>query len=334
MGVASLPFRVRQIEGRVLVTDVIRDSATTALLLVPGTEIVALDGFPITAWLSEHRRMASASNEWARTSALMRHLSRGREGNTTIRVRDANNRERALTVPRRVAHRAALPAVERATGAPARMLSDGIGYIDVERLRNATVRDAFSAVSMAKGLVLDLRGELTTPDEELLRHLATKPRAVVGRMVQRTLVEPCLAAIREAAMACTDERESRAWWRTVDTAAVSGARIAVLIDERTHGAMERFALALEQMAVVTFVGSASAGAVSWTTPLSLPGGLTVGIATQEIRRADGGQVQRVGLTAAVDARPTVRGVRAGDDEVLGRAQQWLQQQLEPTRRRR
>ena len=98
--------------------------------------------------------------------------------------------------------------------------------------------------------------------------------------------------------------------------------------------MERFALSLEQMSAVTFVGSASAGALSWVTPLSLPGGLTVGIAAQEVQRADGGQVQRLGLNPGVDVRPTARGLRAGDDEVLNRAQQWLQQQLAPTRRRR
>jgi C-terminal processing protease CtpA/Prc len=128
---------------------------------------------------------------------------------------------------------------------------------------------------------------------------------------------------------CADVRESRGWERAIDTSAVYGGRLVALIDERTQGAMERLAMTLEQMADVTFIGSASAGSVSWTTPLSLPGGLRVGIASQELRRADGGQVQRVGLTPLIEVRPTSKGLRAGDDEVLARARQWLQQQLDP-----
>jgi C-terminal processing protease CtpA/Prc len=69
-------------------------------------------------------------------------------------------------------------------------------------------------------------------------------------------------------------------------------------------------------------------------PLSLPGGLTVGIPPQEVRRADGSQLQRVGISPTIDVRTTVRGLRANDDEVIARARQWLQQQLEPAVRRR
>jgi len=334
VGAAALPFRVRQAEGHVFITDVVRDSATLALSLVPGTEIVALDGYPTVAWLSEHRRVAPSSNDWTRARALTQQMSRGREGEAMVKVRDMNNRERTLTVPRRVVYRASLPAVERPSSAPTRLLSDGVGYVDVERLTDATLDAALATSTGLRGLVLDLRGELSVDDAHLLRRLATKPRALVGRVVQRTLGAPCLAALREAAVACSDERETRSWWRAIDTSAVFAGRLVALIDERTQGAMERFALSLEQMSTVTFIGGASAGALSFTTPLALPGGLAVGIATQEIRRADGGQVQRVGLTPVVDVRPTACGLRVGDDEVLARAQQWLQQQLEPARRRR
>ncbi|MBL0173352.1 MAG: hypothetical protein IPP90_22220 [Gemmatimonadaceae bacterium] len=334
VGTAALPFRLRYAEGRVFLSDIVRDSVTTTLGLVPGTEIVALDGFPTVAWLSEHRRVAPATNDWTRTRLLMQQMSRGRPGDAMVRVRDVNNRERTLSVPRRISYRDALPTTERPLGAPVRLVGEGVGYLDVERLTDATVDSAFATLHSARGVVLDLRGHLTIDDMRLLRHLAAKTRAVVGRAVQRSLASPCQSAIREAVLECPDVRESQSWWRTVDTSALFTGRIVALIDERTQGAMERFALSLEQLTAVTFIGSASAGALSWTTPLSLPGGLTVGIATQEIRRADGGQVQRVGLNPVVDVRPTARGVRAGDDEVLSRAQQWLQQQLEPPRRRR
>ncbi|MEQ1692677.1 MAG: S41 family peptidase, partial [Gemmatimonas sp.] len=265
---------------------------------------------------------------------LTRQMSRGRPGEVVVRVRDANNRERTLTVPRRNAYRAMLPAHERPAGTAVRVLSDGIAYADIERLTDTTIAAAFATLASARGVVLDLRGTLPVDDMRLLQHLATRSRALVGRVVQRSVTAPCLVSIREAAIECPDVRETRSWWRTADTAGVLTGRIVALIDERTSAEMERFALSLEQLSAVTFIGSASAGSLSWATPLSVPGQLTVGISTQEIRRADGGQVQRIGLTPVVDAKPTARGLRAGEDEVLTRAHQWLQQQLEPPRRRR
>jgi Peptidase family S41 len=334
IGAAAVPFRVRAAEGRVFITDVVRDSMTSALALTPGAEITAFDGYPTVAWISEHRRAQPASNEWSRLRAITQQMSRGSAGDVVVKLRDVSNRDRTVTVPRTLGHRAALPTVERPGGDVVRQLAAGIMYLDVERLSDETLTASWPTVLAARGLVLDLRGTLHIDDVGLLRRLASRPQVATGRVVQRTLVAPCAAPIREATVACADARESRGWQRTVDTSAVYAGRVVVLIDERTQGAMERFALSLEQMADVTLIGSASAGAVSWTTPLSLPGGLQVGIATQELRRTDGGQVQRVGLAPLIEVRPTARGLRSGDDEVLTRAQQWLQQQLDPPTRRR
>ena len=334
IGDAALPFRLRMIEGRAFLADVIRDSVTTSLSLLPSTEITALDGYPLVAWFSERRRLMPAANEWSRQRLLTQALSRGRVGEAMIKVRDANNRERTIMVPRTVAYRLALPRIERPSGVAVRLLAEGYSYVDVERLTSDDADRDLRAVMSSRGAVLDLRGTFRISDTLLLRRFATVPTASVARLIQRTLPEPCAASIREALARCTDLRESRAWTRSVDTAGSYSGRLVALIDERTQGAMERFALSLEHMTNVTFIGSSSGGSVSWTTPLSLPGGLTTGIATQELRKPDGGQVQRVGLTPTIETRPTVRGGRAGDDEVLARALQWLQQQLDPPVRRK
>ena len=334
IGLAALPFRLHSAEGRVFLTDVIKDSTTTALQLVAGAELVSLDGFPIVAWLADHRHTLPASNDWTRLYSETQQMVRGRAGDVAMRVRDLNNRERNITVPRKESYRAALPRIERTEGTVTRVLSEGIAYVDVERLTGVTVDSVMNAVHTARALVLDLRGQLSVDDARLLRHLALRPKVAVARIVQRTLTQPCFATLRDATSDCVDVRETRTWMRSIDTANVTSARVVALIDERTSGAMERFALSLEQMNSVTFVGGASAGAASWTTPLALTGKLSVGIATQDLRRIDGGQLQRIGLTPVIEVRPTARGLRVGEDEVLQRAQQWAQQQLDAVARRR
>lgn len=336
-GVGAVPFRVRSADGRVFITDVIQDDATAALALVRGTEVLSMDGYPVVSWLYEHRHVAPSSNDWSRTNALMNQMSRGDVGEAMVKVRDLNGKERTIQVPRTVAYRSLLPVLQRPGNAPVFMLNDAIAYVDVEQLDNRTAGAAAAMMMGARGVVLDLRGHLAIADSLVLKPLATRPHALIGRVIQRSLPAPCFASLRNAAIECADARESRSWWWPHDTLqAVNGARpkIVAIIDERTQGAMERLALTLDQVASVTFVGSSSAGSVSFVTPLSLPGGLTVGIATQEIRSATDGQIQRVGLTPLIDLRPTARGLKAGEDEVLSRAQQWLQQQLDPPTRRR
>lgn len=119
-----------------------------------------------------------------------------------------------------------------------------------------------------------------------------------------------------------------------DTAGHFRGRLVALVDERTTGAMERLALALEGTTGVTFIGTATAGSPAEAVNVPLPGGLTITVPAMELRRTDGSQWQRIGITPVVDARLSVRGYRNGGDEVLERAQQWLQQQLDGSPRRR
>jgi hypothetical protein len=44
-----------------------------------------------------------------------------------------------------------------------------------------------------------------------------------------------------------------------------------------------------------------------------------------VRHADGRQLQRVGLVPHVEIRPTLAGIRAGEDEVLARALAYLRE---------
>ena len=337
LGTSSAPFRARVAEGRAIVTDVVRDSSTLALGLTVGTEIVAADGFPFAAWLSEHRRVASASNDWTRTRDLMRVLPRGPEGNALFKLRDAAGKERTVYMPRRASYAALLPHSERPDAIAARRLTTNILYLDVDRLDARAIDSAFAAARDIRAVVFDLRGALRVDALTVLRHVAQQPRFIAYRALSRFASAPCLApTLREAALLCTEERAERMVWTAVDTIGHFRGRVYVLMDERTQGAAERVALALERGANAVFIGSPSAGAAAIAVPIELPGWLSVGVPADEIRRADGGLVHRVGLTPSIDVRLTVRGLRSGQDDVLERAQQFIVQQLEPTpvRRRR
>lgn len=337
-GLASAPFRVRWVDGRAIISDIVRDSVTQVLGIEPGLEVVAADGYPMPAWISEHRARVSAPNEWNRLHQLMQLLPYGPEGRMLLRVRDMTGRERQFDVPRRESYVPLLATVERPWQNTSRTLSSGIAYIDVNRLTEQTVGPELERHRGARAWILDLRGGL--PDTsavfaQVLQAVRTRPVAVTARELHRYQSAPCLAVtLREATQQCADEREVRARVSRGDTTSHFSGRLVALLDERTSGAMERLAMALEASTDVTFVGSTTAGSPAETVRVPLPGQLSVGIPAAELRRADGAQWQRVGITPIVDARLTHRAFRSGADDVVERAQQWLVQQLDGSPRRR
>jgi hypothetical protein len=335
-GPASVPFRMRWIEERAIITDVIRDSVTKALGIETGMEVTAADGFPLPAWIIDHRTAVSAPNSWSRLRALMPQLALGPSGGALFRLRDLMNRERQLNIPRRVDYAAPLVLVERPLWSAVRTLPGDIVYLDVERLPVDSTAAILARSRSARGWIVDLRGTLGAGQADaLLAAVRRVPEAVTAREVRRYDNEPCSAlTLRDARALCAVTRETRARVSRGDTAGHYTGRIVALIDERTAGEMERLAIALDATAPVTFIGSSSAGAPGEVMHVELPGRLRVALPIVEIRRSDDAQLQRVGITPGVEVRLTVRGVRSGFDDVIERAQQWLVQQLDPATRRR
>lgn len=335
-GPGSAPFRIRLIEGRAIVTDVVRDPEADALGVRLGDEVVAADGFPVTAWLSEYRWLVPASNDWVRGRDLARLLARGQEREASFRIRDgATGRERQLMVPRRAAWRAALERPERWATSATRVLPGGALYVDVERATDQEVAALFAGTPDPRAVVVDLRGARVRADSVLRARLLPGAPLIGARVATRSLVVPCLGVtVRVAAVRCVQERREVSEW-VQGAGAATAASLVLLVDERTQGAAERLALHLEAEGRATIVGSPTAGAVGRVVRLPLPGGLALPVTVEEVRRGDGVQVQRLGITPAIELRPTARAVRNGGDDVLERAVQWLGQQLDraPERRR-
>ena len=97
----------------------------------------------------------------------------------------------------------------------------------------------------------------------------------------------------------------------------------MLIDERTISQAEHTGLFFEAAAGTKFVGGPTAGANGDVTTLLLPGGLRFLFSGHDVRHADGRPLQRVGLVPDVSVAPTISGLRAGRDEVLERAVEYL-----------
>lgn len=123
---------------------------------------------------------------------------------------------------------------------------------------------------------------------------------------------------------------SRASYQFMQTVPYRGepkyqGKIVVLINEDAVSQAEHTCLFLEQVADVTFIGSPTMGANGDVTNFGIPGGIRLSFSGQGVRHADGRQLQRLGIQPDIPCKPTIAGIRAGKDEVLERAIEFVQE---------
>ncbi len=93
-------------------------------------------------------------------------------------------------------------------------------------------------------------------------------------------------------------------------------KIVILVDEVSQSQSEYTTMAFRAAPDATVVGSTTAGADGNVSPIPLPGGLRSMISGIGVFYPDKTPTQRIGIIPDIEARPTIRGIRAGRDEVL------------------
>lgn len=100
-------------------------------------------------------------------------------------------------------------------------------------------------------------------------------------------------------------------------------RVAILVDERTQSHAEFSVMAWRTAPQNKVIGSQTAGADGNITPLSLPGGVSTLFTGLGVYYPEGTATQRIGIVPDIEIRPTLAGLRAGRDEVLERALEYI-----------
>ena len=103
-------------------------------------------------------------------------------------------------------------------------------------------------------------------------------------------------------------------------------KIVILVDEVTLSSAEYSTMALRTAPGAMVVGSTTAGADGNVSKIDLPGGLRTMISGIGVFYPDKTPTQRVGIVPDIVARPTIRGIREGREEVLEEA---LRQIVQP-----
>lgn len=326
LGVAPAPVRLRMIEGLPVVTAFLNDQAekdAKASGMEIGDVIVKVDGEDAQERLARLGRYISASTPQWRNHRAAGYLLSGPEGSTAkVTVRDAKNHVKELTLLRKAAY--SQGGITERHGEPYRLLSEKIGYADLDRLEVSMVDDMFEKFKNTKAIILDDRTYPRGTAWAIAPRLTEKDLVIAAVFTRRVPMFPDSPLGEIAASSTTQAFEQRI--PHSDKWKYKGKTV-MLMDERTLSQAEHTGLFLEAANGTRFIGSPTAGANGDVTSFCVPGGIWISFTGQAVRHADGRQLQRVGLKPDIEVRPTLKGIRAGKDEVLDKAVAYLMKEL-------
>ncbi|MFY1831299.1 S41 family peptidase [Myxococcus fulvus] len=304
---ATAPVVLRPVQGRFIVTELPVPEVTRAAGIQVGDEVVAVDQEPVAPHAQRLASLLGASHDAARAERVASLLLAGADGkHVEVMLQGSDGRIKESRLPR---SRDFLPFLRPPPrdDAPWKMLSGGLGYVDLRRLRAESVAPMLTAMKDSRGLVLDLRGYPQGSAWALAPRLNTR-----GATTSALISRPRLSAGERL------EERFPVPLPPGDGPLYRG-HVVILVDARTLSQGEYTAMMLRAASGARLVGGTTAGAVGDTTNVCLPGALCVLFTGQRFETLEGHAVQGVGLRPDAEVHPTLEGLRAGRDEVLERA---------------
>jgi C-terminal processing protease CtpA/Prc len=318
VGQGSLPVDVRFVEGKPIITRTF-GVALAAKDLHVGDIITEVNGEKIEARIARLAAIQPASNEWTRLNYIRWRLLRAPLGQPiSVKLRGADNRERTVTLT-------ALPASQLTpppdTSAVFRMLPGNIGYVDMGRLQGKDVARMFAAFQSTKAIILNTRNYPNGTAWAIAPYLTDRKNVVAAQFFRYAPNEPDITT------SDTYNPIQKYFFGQIippnTGQPVYRGKTVMLVDERTQSQAEHTGLFFEAANGTEFIGSPTAGANGDVTNFFIPGGIRLAFSGHDVRHADGRQLQQVGLQPKIVVRPTIQGIRRGQDEVLARALAYL-----------
>jgi carboxyl-terminal processing protease len=316
-------LQTRLIEGRVLVHK-LWDPELGKQGLVPGLEIVKIDGLPTRQYAEEFvsPRESSSTPQYLDILTYERSLLTGAFSDPvklTLAAEDGRTMER--TVPR-----LSFPELTKLAPNPRpapfefRMLAGNTAYVALNSFMNDATADEFfkrfAEIAVSEALILDLRengGGNTNVGYRIMAALAKEP--FLGSRWSTRDYKPAFRSWGRPDRLYVEAAERE----PVDPDHRYAGQVVVLTSPRTFSAAEDFLVAFDQSGRGTIIGEPSGGSTGNPLQFSLPGGGTGLVCSKHDAYADGREFVGIGIKPQIAVSPTVADYRVGKDTVLERA---------------
>jgi C-terminal processing protease CtpA/Prc len=304
MGVSNQarpPFLVDQVEDRVAVVAVLGVAESNACFQ-RGDVVVSVDGVPSEQVLRETQEYISGSPQWKRLRAL-REFGIGARGSQARLVLERSGQAVTCDVARDFAG-----SIREERPPPIEEIKDGIYYVDLERAEMSDIEASLPGLAEAEGIVFDGRG-YPNGTSGVLQHLSNDTLySTRWRTPQRIYPDQAETAYDTTARWILPPRQPR-----------FQGEVVFLTDARALSQAESVLGIVEHYRLGEIVGQPTAGVNGDINLLILPGGYSISWTGRRVLKHDGTQHHLVGIQPTVPVERTLKGIRAGRDEILEQA---------------
>lgn len=292
------PFLARFIENEMVITKVIEGIS----VVQPGDVIKEIDGQDVHMLRENFRKYAHGSNEAFINSELNDILLWGNSQSMEIKV---DNSSSVFTVTLTRSH-GNYDALRESRRPEWRMITsnDGcsVGIVNMGVLEVDQVEEMFDALWDTDAIIFDIRNY---------------PRGTLWEIVNFLYPE----AIHIANFTAPDiTYPGRLYWNQEHigsgTSTPYPGKVIILFDERTLSQAEYTVMGLEQFPDAIKIGNTTAAADGNVSKILLPGGITTYATFLGTYYPDYTPTQRIGIIPDFEVHSTISGIRAGNDELL------------------
>jgi C-terminal processing protease CtpA/Prc len=330
-GPAWPPIRLQMVEDSAVITAILDEEAAKTAGVAYGDIVLQIDGQDISERMAQRAVYLAASTPQRLVLNAVNASLAGPEHSVavlTICDRDNNVKEVKLTRGAGVTNPFGITSpfgINWRSGEVIKLLSEDIGYADLDRLEVPMVDEMFEEFKNTKAIIFDGRGY---PKETVW---AIAPRLTAENGVKAALGHLPIVMTPDGASGGMASQPST--YSFVQSFSLTEkwryrGKTVMLIDERNQSHAEHTGLLFEAANNTKFVGSHTSGANGNVTNFVVPGGVNIWFTGMSVSHVDGRQLQRIGLVPDIEVKPTIKGIQEGRDEVLEAAVAYVQRELD------
>jgi carboxyl-terminal processing protease len=314
IGSYLVPFRIRIIDEKAVVTGFYNDSLSRMDDIRHGDAIVSVNGKPVSEIIAERSIYSSASNMPRKLNKIAGFLLNGINDSIWITF----DREGKLF--QKSIHRYKIndlgmdwqswwKITYADTNQMIRVLNDHTGYINMGLLMRKDVSRVMKQMMNMNAIIFDMRNYPNGTAWSIAKYLSAKKTP----FARYSCPQKGNPGIFEEKMDYGGSRNSHPYQ----------GKVVILTNELTISQAEYSCMLIQAVIPTTIIGSQTAGADGDIALFTFPGGYKVAFSGHGIYYPDGRKTQRIGIVPDIKVEQTIDGVRNGKDEILERAVQFL-----------
>lgn len=303
------PFRTKMIDNKMIVTLLTCDSICKLGDIRVGDIILKIDDQTVEDKIRDKKKYISGSNE----SCIMRGYCDALFNSDSVMCKITL--ERDGKVCSKEIKRVLMSA--RKKGYPSytyKEIGNDISYIHLGNLERKETKEICKKAKEKKAIIFDMRAYPKWTIYKITHFLKEK-RSPFVRFTQCDYSYPGLLSPSDNYSGMYTSRNKNPY----------KGQVIILCNEYTQSQAEFMMMAMQSAGThVKIVGSQTAGADGNVTFIGLPGGIRCNFTGVGVYYPDGRETQRIGIVPDIKVEPTIEGIRAGKDEVLERALQFIE----------